>query len=259
VENLNALIVSIKNCSNKGIEKRISNFFNVFFNGCFIKSTPEFNSEKDRLASEIAMLIKSEISGNYILDEISKRMSFSRERNDYDEIIIYALVSAETTGANSILLDILRSDSFALKAYIFYHRVCSVSQIFQTPECRLAIVNFINSNQFSSIYSERCKRPGYHSELFAFPGHYISCFEIREFDEIKAQNYSSSKLSKMATEARLESIRLIKDPFFKMELIKRYFNSLPVLYKTRFVKLVDKTFPELELKKNGHSVYSYCL
>jgi hypothetical protein len=63
-------------------------------------------------------------------------------------------------------------------------------------------------------------------------------------------------LSKLASKERLESIKLIKDPFFKLELILRYFYILPTLYKTRFVKLVDKTFPELELKKNGHSVYS---
>lgn len=260
MESLITLLIDLENESNASLKKKIERFFSVLFEEMVDKITPEFNRQKDQIAYKISELLKSELHKEIIIDEIKRRLSYSRLRNDYDEIIVYSLVSAETNAANLILKDILKSESEILKAYIFYHRVSyPIPKIFQTIECRLSIIAFINSDRFPLIYKERCNWPGYHSELFAFPGHYISCFNIKEFDQIKAEEFSASKLSKLASKERLESIRLIKDPFFKLELIQRYFNSLPTLYKTRFVKLVDKTFPELELKKNGHSVYSRCL
>lgn len=260
MESLITLLTDIKNGSFASQKKKIVSFFSVLFDELVVKSTPEFNRQKNEIAYDIRILLNSEIHYEIIIDEIKKRLSYSRISNDYDEIIIYSLVSAYTNGANSILKDILKSESDVLKAYIFYHRVSfPIPKIFQTIECKLSIIDFINSDRFPSIYEQRCNWPGPHSEEFAFPDHYISCFDIKEFDQIKADGLSASKLSKLASKERLESIRLIKDPFFKLELIKRYFNSLPTLYKTRFVKLVDKTFPELELKKNGHSLYSHCL
>lgn len=260
MEYLINLLIDLENESNSPLKKKTERFFSVMFEEMIDKITPEFNRQKDQIAYKISVLLKSELHKEITIDEIKKRLSYSRLRNDYDEIIVNSLVSAETNAANLILKDILKSESDILKAYVFYHRVCfPIPKIFQTIECRLSIIEFINSDRFPLIYKERCNWPGYHSELFAFPGHYISCFNIKEFDQIKAEKFSASKLSKLASKERLESIRLIKDPFFKLELIRRYFNSLPTLYKTRFVKLVDKTFPELELKKNGHYVYSRCL
>lgn len=238
-------------------KEEIEEFFSFFYNELVVKSTPEFNRQKEQIAYKIASLLELKLHSDFVLDAIKKRLTYSRPKNDYDEIVINALVSAETTGANSILNDIFKSESYILKAYIFYHRVSyPICNIFQTSECKLSIIDFINSDRFPTIYEERCNWSGYHSEFFAFPSRYISCFDIKEFDQIKALKYSASKLSKLASKERLESIKLIKDPFFKLELILRYFYSLPDLYKTRFVKLVDKTFPELELKNNGHSVYS---
>ena len=260
MESLINLLIELENDSKASLKKKLEHFFSDMFEEMVDKIGSEFNRQKDQIAYKISVLLNSELHKEIIIDEIKKRFSYSRLRNDYDEVIVYSLVSAETKGANLILKDILKSESDILKTYIFYHKVCfPIPKIFQTIECKLSIISFINSDRFPLIYKERCNRQGYHSELFAFPELYISCFEIKEFDQIKAKGFSASKLSKLASKERLESIRLIKDPFFKMELIKRYFNSLPTLYKTRFVKLVDKTFPELELKKNGHNVYTRCL
>jgi hypothetical protein len=257
MERLIKLLTEIENISISLQKEEIDFFFTSLYDELVLKTTPEFDRQKDLIGYKLGSLLNSELCNQIIIGEIKKRLSFSRDRNDYDEIIINSLVSAETNGANSILIDILKSESYVLKAYIFYHRTCyPIPKIFQTEECKLSIINFINSDQFTSIYEERCNWPGYHSELFAFPGHYISCFDIKNFEVIQEEKFSTSKLSKLASKERLESIRLITNTFFKLELIKRYFNSLPILYKTRFVKLVDKTFPELELKKNGHYLYT---
>ena len=257
MENIINLLSKIDINSIKSSKDNIEKFFFLIFKELVEKSTPEFDRQKDQLAYSISKLLKSEIQSELVLVEIKKRLSFSRSRNDYDEIIVNSLVSAGTVDSILILNDFLKSESFVLKAYIFYHRTSyPIPKIVQTSEFKISIVDFINSDQFLSIYEERCNWPGYHSESFAFPGHYISCFNIKEFDEIKLEKYSTSKLSKLITKERLESIKLINNPFFKMELIQRYFYCLPTLYKTKFVRLVDKTFPELELEKNGHSVYS---
>ena len=248
MENLINLLTELENNSNKSLKKKLEYFFSDMFKKMVDKIESEFNQHKDQIAYKISVLLKSELHEKIIIDEIKKRFSYSRLGNDYDEVIVYSLVSAGTNDANLILKDILKSESDILKTYIFYHRVSyPIPKIFQTTQCKLSIIDFINSDRFPLIFKERCNLPGPHSEYFAFPGHYISCFNIKEFDEIKTKEFSASKLSKLASKERLESIRLIKDPFFKMKLINKYFNSLPTLYKTRFVKLVYKTFPELEL------------
>jgi len=208
MENLVKLLTDIENISISSKKEEIERFFTFLYNELVLISTPEFNRQKDQIANKVSLLLKSELCNQIIIDEITKRLSFSRDRNDYDEIIINSLVSSETDISNSILNDILKSTSYVLKAYIFYHKRCyPIPKIFQTLECKLSIIDFINSDQFTSIYNERCNWPGYHSELFAFPGHYISCFDIKEFDKIKAMKFSTSKLSKLASKERLESIR----------------------------------------------------
>jgi hypothetical protein len=214
MESLITLFTDIENRSIALRKEEIEKVFSFFFDELVVKSTPEFNWQKDQIAYKIGILLKSELHSDLILDVIKKRLSYSRARNDYDEIIIYSLISSETNNALSILKDILKSESNVLKAYIFYHRVCyPIPKIFQTLECKLSIIDFINSDRFSAIYEERCNWPGYHSESFAFPIHYISCFDIKEFDKIASAKFSASKLSKLASKERLESIRLIKAPF----------------------------------------------
>ena len=232
-------------------------FFSLFFDEMHDKSTSEFNRKKDILSYKISVLLDTETYREIIIIQTRERLSFSRARNDYDEIIISALVSSKTNEAISVLKEILQSESDVFKCYIFYHNVSyPIPKIFQTEECKYSIVNFINSKNFYAIYDERRKRPGLYSDSFAFPSSYISCFELKEFDHIKNQRLNPSQLSKMASKSRLESIGLINDHYFKLEIILCYFNSLPTLYKSRFVKLVNKTYPELKLKKNGHYVYA---
>ena len=120
----------------------------------------------------------------------------------------------------------------------------------------MAIVDFVNSDYFLSYYEESKLKPVKMISNFIFPYQYINCFDIKNFSDINKPAISNAKMSKLVTELRLESIRLIKNNSIKMELILRYYNELPTLYKNRFVKLVDSTFPDLKLKKYGHSVYS---
>ena len=249
--------------SSLSVNKRIGDFFSLFFEGYTFESTRAkwlLSTKKSKLSYLIRMLLENELYHDLVIDEIKKRLSFTRPLNSYDQIIICSLVNSDNNSTISILKEILNSDSFILKEYIFYHNsIYPIKKIFQTTECRSEFIKFINSEYFETAYKERVSLPGYHSESFAFPSQYQNCFKIKEFDHIKNENLSASRLSKLASNERLESIRVITNDFFKLKLIKDYYNSVPTLYKNRFVRLVDKKFPELNLKKNGDSLYKYQL
>lgn len=229
-----------------------------------------FNQLKDELSNKTT-LDRDTKKISYLIQQLLFNKSFSnytlsllnlenaKENNLFTEFLIYTLVeSSEDDGSQTLLIKILQGDNYAIKSYIFYHpTIYPIRKIFQTKQCKDAIISFVNSEKFKQLYFDRCKMPGYHSVLFAFPVQYLNCFDIKYFDSQVNKEISISKLSKLASKERLESIRVINDVFFKLILIELYYSQyLPTLYKTRFIRLVDKTFPELELKKNG---YSYCL
>lgn len=220
---------------------------------------PELGREAGQILYLIQQFLVSKSFSDYILTLVKEHLKEAKEEEAFTKFLFRLLVdSSEILECQDLLCEILEGDNYVIKSYIFYHpAIGPIRKIFQTPECKKAIVSFVNSEKFKLLYDNRCKMPGYHSVLFAFPIQYQNCFDLRNFDPQAINNISPAKLSKLASRERLESIRLINDDYFKLELIKRYYTSyLPILYKTRFIRLVDKTFPELDLKKNG---YSHCL
>lgn len=208
-----------------------------------------------RIEYLISQLILDKSFDGYVLECLVDKLKRTEDETVFSEFIIFCLVqSSRDIDCQRVLLDILCSDRTTLKSHIAYHKVLSVQRIFQLEETKRLIVSFINSPEFESIYNEKCAKPGYHSKFFAFPGQYVNCFSIRSFDKDIIGHYSNSKLSKLASEERLDSIRMIDNPYLKRQLVKNYFfQHLPDLYKTRFLKLVHKTFPELDLKNHGFS------
>ena len=118
MESLLNLLMELESDSNTSLKKKIEHFFFDMFGEMVDEIGSEFNRQKDQIAYKISVLLNSELHKEIIIDEIKKRFSYSRLRNDYDEVIVYSLVSAETNAANLILKDILKSESDILKAYI---------------------------------------------------------------------------------------------------------------------------------------------
>jgi hypothetical protein len=219
----------------------------------------KLDRETDQISDLITMLLINKSLSNFILSLFEENIQNVKEDDAFTEFLIYTLVeTSQVEGCKLLLFKIIQDDNYYIKAYIFYHPVVyPIRKIFQTNHCKEEMITFLNSNKFKKLYINKCKMPGYHSELFAFPNQYHNCFDIKNFDPEIINEISVSKLSKLSSKERLDSIRVINDVFFKLELIKRYYSQyLPTMYKTKFIRLVDKTFPELELKKNG---YDYCL
>jgi hypothetical protein len=251
------IINQFKNISNVDIKSNVVAAFDQLYEKLIYEINSEFKSEKSILEIIIAKFLDDSKYSQYFIEEIKKRSSYTRDKNDYDNIIIQALINSSSENAISFLKEILNNGNIEMKKMIFcFSTTYTIRLIFQTEECKMAIVDYVNSDYFLSYYEESKLKPVRMTSNFIFPYQYINCFDIKKFSDINKPALSNSKMSKLATELRLESIRLIKNNSIKMELILRYYNELPTLYKNRFVKLVDRTFPELKLKKFGHNVYS---
>jgi hypothetical protein len=254
---MEAIINSFKEINKTSSITYIKKAFDLLFENFSNQNINEFRIEKDSLMNIITRNLDDVNYSHNFIEEIKNRNSFTRDKNDYDNIIIQALINSSSENAISFLKEILNNGNIEMKKMIFYFSTTyPIRLIFQTEECKMAIVDYVNSDYFLSYYEESKLKPVRMTSNFIFPYQYINCFDIKNFSDINKPALSNAKMSKLVTELRLESIRLIKNNSIKMELILRYYNELPTLYKNRFVKLVDRTFPELKLKKFGHNVYS---
>ena len=121
------------------------------------------------------------------------------------------------------LVSVLKSQNLKLKTAIYFVGRCyPIPRIVQSHEFRNSIVDYINSKDFRLEYQRRKKLPIWHSVIYAFPVTYIRAFQIGDFDEDMKGDISKNKMSKVVTQMRLESIRMIDDNELKIILIRLY-------------------------------------
>jgi hypothetical protein len=144
-----------------------------------------------------------------------------------------------------LLLDrILFSENYEVKKVLFYHEVHSSIYYAQTEKFRTAIVDYVNSDFFKIDYPIMQTKSIHH----AFPSQYFQAFNYTNFLPVFKEGVSKSKQQKLVTEFRLNSIRLLNDDNMKSIVVRLYFyRFLPTLYKTRFLDLVKREFPNLKL------------
>jgi len=222
---MEAIINSFKEINKETPNTNIKKAFDLLFETFSNENNNEFRLEKDSLVNVLKRNLDDVNYSQYFIEEIKKRSSYTRDKNDYDNIIIQSLINSSSENAISFLKEILNNGNIEMKKMIFYFSTTHpIRLIFQTEECKLAILDYVNSDYFLSYYEESKLKPVRMTSNFIFPYQYINCFDIKNFSDINKPALSNAKLSKLVTELRLESIRLIKNNSIKMEIILRYNN-----------------------------------
>lgn len=208
--------------------------------------------EKDEIVYSISQFMISGKSTESFLRKIDQLIHSNQVDNEVRELLVHCLIeSSENEVSSSILKIILGENNFELKEVIYYYHVLyPLRPIYETEEFKDSIVAYINSQEFKETFTIRCEKYPAFGKLFAFPSLYSGCFDLTRYSSNKYKNYSKSYLSKLNLQSRINSIRLIEDDNMKLELINRYFHYyLGHLYNKRFIKVLDREFPNLQLAK----------
>jgi hypothetical protein len=190
-------------------------------------------------------------AGDLMIDQIEEKLETIADEGWFPAFIIDGLIQASAKiNCQRLLLDILKGNRPTHKIYIVHHNcLYPIAKIFQTKECKDLIVSFVNTSDFFTDYERRCNLTTYHAFAHAFPSQYFNCFHIRGFDEEVIGALSKSQLSKAASKERLESIRRLQKPQLQKHCIDDLVSSLNPMNRPRFLRLVDKTFPHLEVSE----------
>lgn len=208
--------------------------------------------EKDEIVHSISRFVISTNSSELLLKKIDELIHGNQIDHEIKELLIHCLIeSSETEISSRILKRILSENNFKLKEVIYYYHVLSpLRHIYETEEFKDSIIAYINSQEFKRTFKIRCEKYPAFGGLFAFPSLYSGCFDLTRYSSNKYKNYSKSYLSKLNLQSRINSIRVIEDDIIKLELINRYFHYyLGNLYNKRFIKVLDREFPNLQLAK----------
>ena len=242
MENLDKLSEIIK-------EKDISqiSFLKNNLNDIFLNATKDIQPRDFRsLGYFLYSLIELDQNYRYtILKMLSKHLKVDFP-NRTSEFIVWILMHvSKSEGVEELLDKILYSKNYQVKKYLFYHEVHTDIYYVQTEKFRQAIISYINSDYFKHDYPRMKAKSKYHY----FPGQYFQSFDFTcHLSEFK-EGISKSKQQKLVTEYRINSIRFINDNEIRSDVVRLYYHLyLPTLYKTRFVTLVKREFPDLKLE-----------
>lgn len=187
---------------------------------------------------------------HYIIQRLSSDFNteiYSDKLNNIFEVFIYGSQYAEI----QMLLDkILNSNSMEVKKIFFYYNlIYPIPYYIQLEKFRKAIVSYINSDFFKKDFEKLKEHFGKNNPtLHAFPTQYVQTFNFKDFDPSFKEGLSVYMEQKLIKKYRLDSIRLIEDDQLKNILVKRYYYShLTPSYKNKFIKLIRKEIPDLEL------------
>ena len=207
--------------------------------------------KRDELTSHIARIILKTSHSEPFINEILRLLN-SDTTTIVQEFLIHCLIeSSEHEVSSRALKKFLKGNNVRIQEILFYyHVIWPLRAIYQTNEFKISIVRYINSDAFKKTFQEKGGKDGYTRALFAFPCQYSSCFDLTNFSDEKFSKYSKSYLSRLNLKSRIESIRSIEDDEMKLELIFRYYRYyLSREYSTRFIRIVDREFPGLNLYK----------
>jgi len=208
--------------------------------------------EKDEIIDVIAEMIINEKSSELFLKGINQLIHSNKANRETKEFLVHCLIeSSENEISSKILKEILRENNLEIKEIIYYYHVLfPLRPIYETEEFKDSIIAYINSKGFKKTFEIRGEKYPAFGKLFAFPTLYSNCFDLTSYSSEKYKKYSKSYLAKLNLQSRINSIRVINDDNLKMELIHRYYHYyLGNLYRTRFMRVLDREFPNLQLAK----------
>ncbi|EAZ95763.1 hypothetical protein FBBAL38_00050 [Flavobacteria bacterium BAL38] len=223
-------------------------FLNENLDTIIIKQLEDIESKDYRtLGYPLYSLMK--LDKNYrsvIISVLSKYFIVDKPNSDLNFIAFVLMYVSEFNEVEELLDKILFSNNYEVQKVLFYHESYYPYNFYiQTEKFRKAIINYVNSDFFHSDFLMMESKKTYNS----FPSQYVQTFDYTNFLPIFKEGISQSKQQKLVTEYRLNSIRFINDDKIKRTLVLLYHNSyLATVYKSRFVKLVAKEFPNLKLE-----------
>lgn len=243
------LIVKLEDIIEKNLKVDPIDVFNSVLKT--VKTYPLRRNQKERLIHQISRIILNTAISKLFLDHIFLMLE-KKTTDDLREFLIHCLIeSSEHKDSSRFLIELLKRDNVEIKETIFYYHIeWPLRHIYQTKELKSSFIDYINSTAFQQTFKAKCKENGRFSKLFAFPSQYSNCFNVSKFTGEPFSKYSKAYLSRLTSKGRIESIRAIEDDNLKLELIYRYYHSyLEPLYRTRFIRTINKEFPHLELSK----------
>ena len=243
------LIVKLEGITEKKIKVDSIHVLNSVFK--IVETNPLTRNQKERLIYQISRIILNTIISSQFLNHIFLLLE-RKTTDDLRDFLVHCLIeSSEHKDSSRFLIELLKGNNVEIKETIFYYHIgWPLRHVYQTKELKSSFIDYINSDAFQQTFEAKCKENGRFSKLFAFPSQYSNCFNVSKFTVEPFSKYSKAYLSRLTSKGRIESIQAIEDDNLKLELIYRYYHSyLEPLYRTKFIKTINKEFPHLELSK----------